>query len=523
MRTITTNCPGCCIGCGLYLLEFTPPELPEGARKLSLAHRKLAPMNEGKLCKFGMQLPSFYGREPLATRVEGAETGQDEAIRAVKDRLAGLSPDELAFVALPSTVTNEEIVSLVAGAEACGGAHLCFGFERVLNALPEDARPALVHGLPFSEIETATKIVLFFLDPYVHYPLLGRRIVTARRNGAQVIDLAFAQNGRGIADETVLIDPLDIGRVQEHRDTVANSLIIGEVTPYTSEAMISLLFRLAAETDSRLLLLKPFANATGALLLGSTGAGRGMDLFEILEGIEKGAIKGLYVLETDLSAVLANAAALQQTLGQLEVLIEQGAFRTPLSELAHVTLQSDPFYRKQGTILNIEGRLLALGGESTHGVQILEQLGSDRTFTAVQAAVQRGLGLADTAPTEFEIAVPRVDAAVDTTALPAPEPEKPAALEDERYVLWYKTNPFFWAGIRDKGFVEISPATMRALALFVGDELIEGENGERTGFKVAAVPEKLIVSEDPPGMDAGIPWRELKQTGTVRTVVLRRA
>jgi hypothetical protein len=525
MRTITTNCSGCCIACGLYLLEFSTPELPAGELKLSLAHRKLAPMNEGKLCKFGMHLPALYGREPLPTLVDGQETPQDEAIQEAKARLERLKPDEIAFVALPSTITNEEIVSFVSGAKACGSAHLCFGFEQFRNAIPKDARSAFINGLPFYEIEAASKIVLFLLDPYVHYPLLARRILKARQNGAQVTDIAFAQNWRGIADETVLIDPSDPGSIpeQELRDTVSNSLIIGEVTPYTSLALISLLLRLAAETASQLFLLKPFANSTGALLLDSSGADQRRDLFEILDRIENGSIKGLYLLETDLSAVLSHTAAVKQTLSQLDVLIEQNAFRTPQSELAHVTLQSEPFYRKRGTILNIEGRLLELGGESTNGLRILEQLGSNRAFAEVHAEVKHVLGFETAEPTEFEIAAPRVEAAVDVTTLPQREREKPEAWDDEHYVLWYKTNPFFWAGIRDKGFVEISPAAMQALGLFVGDMLIVDEAEEKTGFKVAEVPEKLIVSEDPLMVHARVPWREVQKGGTIRTVIVKRA
>ncbi|MGC9443810.1 MAG: molybdopterin-dependent oxidoreductase [Candidatus Methanospirareceae archaeon] len=524
METITTNCPGCCIACGLYLLEFSTPELPEGMHKLSLAHRKLAPMNEGKLCKFGMHLPTLYGRTPLPTLVDGAEAPQDAAIREAKSQLARLKPDEIAFVALPSAVTNEEIVSFASGAKACGSPNLCFGFEQFLNALSEDARSALISGFPFYEIEVATKIVLFLLDPYVHYPLLARRILKAREQGAQVIDIAFAQNWRGIADETVLIDPLDPESLQELRDTVANSLIIGEMTPYTSPGLISRLLGLAAETASQLFLLKPFTNSTGALLLGSSegAAAQRKDLFTILDCIEAGSIKGLYLLETDLSAVLSYTTALKQTLSQLDVLIEQNAFRTPQSEFAHVTLQSEPFYRKRGTILNIEGRLLTLGGESTNGLSILEQLGNNRTFAEVHAEVKTVLGFETKEPTEFEIAAPRIATSIDAATLPQVECEKRAAVDDEHYVLWYKTNPFFWTGIRDKGFVEISPAAMQALGLFIGDMIIVDEAEDKMGFTVTEVPEKLIVSEDPLQMHLQMPWHEIQKAGTVRKVLVKR-
>jgi len=75
--------------------------------------------------------------------------------------------------------------------------------------------------------------------------------------------------------------------------------------------------------------------------------------------------------------------------------------------------------------------------------------------------------------------------------------EEGAVAEKEGYYLWYKTNPFFWSGIRDKNFVEISAAAMRKLDLFRGDEveIEQGERKERMGFKISELPDYLILSE----------------------------
>jgi hypothetical protein len=532
METITSICPGCSIGCGLYVVESEGEE----GRKLRVVHRKVAPMNEGKLCKFGMRLPSYYDREPLQNSVDGTEVDLEEAIEAANERLKRMNPDEIAFVALPSTTTNEELVSFASLASGFDCENLSFGFERFFRDIPEEAYYAVENGLPFTDVETASKIVLFFLDPYVHYPLLARRILKAKRNGAQIIEVSFTKNERGIADECIVVAPHEFESLREQKALFKDSLIIGELTPYTNPHLVSLMLWLQASTSSRLLLLKPFLNVTGALLMGGGGKGaeKRKGLFEILDKIDSGKIKALYLLETDLTSVLLRGEAVKETLSKLELLIEQHAFRTPLSELATVTLGSEPFYRKHGTVVNIEGRLLALGGESATGLQILERMGNGRSYEELHSDVKNLLGVGSSEPSEFEIAVPRTERKFEVAFLTEfidsfislLKLERKEESGEEGYSLWYKTNPFFWAGIRDKRFVEISPVAMRTLGLFSGDqvELALGELKEKVGFKISDVLDDLIVSEDKLAIQPlEGRWSEVDQRGLPISVALRRA
>ncbi|MFQ6121418.1 MAG: hypothetical protein ACE5KE_16200, partial [Methanosarcinales archaeon] len=45
-----TVCPGCNLVCGLYIDNG------------NIDFRKNAPVNAGKLCKFGMKLPEYYAQ-----------------------------------------------------------------------------------------------------------------------------------------------------------------------------------------------------------------------------------------------------------------------------------------------------------------------------------------------------------------------------------------------------------------------------------------------------------------------------
>ncbi|MGB2728779.1 MAG: molybdopterin-dependent oxidoreductase [Halobacteriota archaeon] len=467
----------------------------EAKEKIKVLHRKTGAVNEGKLCKFGTGLHAYYERKALNNSVAGKAVKQEEAIKEAKESLDSMKPEELAFIALPGTITNEEIVSFVSLASEFGCENVSFGFERFFNGIPEEADYIIKKGLPFTEVEGASKIILFFIDPFVHYPLLARRILKAKKNGAKVIEVSFAKNERGIADETVLVNPMEgMVKIKEEKEIFEESLIIGELTPYTNRQFLSWMLWLKASTSSRLFFLKPFLNSTGAFLLGGNGkeARKKKDLFEILEGVEKGEIKALYLLETDLAGVMFESEEVAKTISKLDLLIEQNAFRTALSGAANITICSEPFYMKKGTVVNIEGRVLEIGGESEKGLQIMESIGKERSYEEVHEAVKKRIGLGKIS--EFEIAVKREERNFKV-AEPKMEIEKGEG--EEGYFLWYKTNPFFWNGVTDKDFVEISAAAMRKLGLFRGDEveIVQGVREERMGFKISELPDYLILSE----------------------------
>jgi NADH dehydrogenase/NADH:ubiquinone oxidoreductase subunit G len=484
-------CPGCSIGCGLYVDE----DKGETGTGIKIRHRKRSPVNQGKLCGFGMDLSEYYSRELLKPKVDGKEVVMEEVIDEAKNRLSSFLPDEVAFLTLAET-TNEELLSFKNLADSIGCENMDFGFGRFIRMgyqLP---------GFPLDEIEDADNIILFFVDPFVQYPLLARRILIAKKKGASIKEIAFAENERKIANESesIIIDPSEEIEIEEIADRLRlnddeGSIIIADLNPNTDPAMFATMQRLSSESESlKLLIMNPFLNSTGAFML---GLHRGdLDLFEI---IEKDDLKALYLLETDLITATLDRG-LEDALSKLELLIVQNAFETRIADIANVCIPSEPFFQKRGSIVNIEGRVIENEGFSTNGFDMIKgiRIGGEPgpSYDEIHKDVldRLSIGRID----EDEIPLKRKREGIENQ--PKPEIEMHFQKKGD-YFLVYKTNPFLWHGIRHKGFVEMSSETVRKLKLNKGDEIAiisnsEGETEmETTVFRVSELPERIVLSE----------------------------
>lgn len=506
---IKTICPGCGLGCGLYL---------EGdeERGLKVWHRKRAPVNVGKLCAFGMSLPQYYDRERLNNTVDGKPVTLDEAVSEAVKRLKGVKPEELAFVSV-GAATCEELASFINLCKGLGCKNLELGLNAAFKTLPESLHELLEIGVPLADVERASKLVLFFVEPFLQYPLLARRILKAKKNGAKVFEVAFVGSERGIADETVLLDATafinaaaeELKKLRARKDVFEDALVISEANPYTDAVLLREMFAVCAECGATLLLMKPFLTTSAALLQSSLApeTKQGLSLLEVFEDER---VKALFLLETDpAGALLLNERKIRKRLSELELLVEQGAFRTVASELAGVTLASEAFFEKRGVIVNVEGRVLENGGTSAAGVEILERMvegvtGGRRSFEEVRSEVFGTLGLGETSPKEDDVQVKRKE----TKVLAEPEglqggatavetARGAEAAESGDYLLLYRTTPAFWSGVFAKSFVEISVDAARSLKLF-RDDNVEISNAESVtlDFKISErLPERLIVSE----------------------------
>jgi NADH-quinone oxidoreductase chain G len=134
-------------------------------------------------------------------------------------------------------------------------------------------------------------------------------------------------------------------------------------------------------------LLWPYCNSHGALdcgvlperlpgyLLVADGAARsrveqvwkvkipgspGLDFNGMLEAIERGEIKGMYVVGSDPVGSHPNSDYVEKTLGKLALLVVQDMFLTPTAKLAHVVLPGTSFAEKEGTFTNVERRIQKL-------------------------------------------------------------------------------------------------------------------------------------------------------------------
>ncbi len=457
----STICPGCNFGCGLYIRE-------NGA--LEVDFRKSSPTNAGKLCRFGMSLPKFFA--PAKSIVDGKETTLEEAAKEATKRILA-SKGSVAFLSSGNT-TSEELLAFQKIAES----YLCTGVN--FEALPKDTYQTVSVGIPYSDIESAKHIVLF-IDPYEQYPLIVRRLLSAKNKGAKIT--AVWWKDLPLADENIRLN--DVSKLHLTKE----SLIIADFHPFSDAEQVKSVLTLAKNAGAKVTFLKPFANSTGAYILAKDAKQK--SLAQLIDDINKGTIKTLFALESDPSALIPS-----EMLSKLTNLIIQTG--QAVSAKANIIVAHEPLYKKKGTLINNEGRAQALGGAGTNGLGALGIIaGTKFDFNALHESVKKAIGI--TAVDEFTIPKYERPAYGAIQAAPKPMEAKPALID--------VYNPFMWFNLADDNdFVELNLNTVRALKLLKGGTLKIKSNGSAVEkkFKVAPVQDNVLLTGRKFGIEKGI-------------------
>jgi hypothetical protein len=458
-----TICPGCNFGCGLYIREND---------SLGIDFRKSSPANAGKLCRFGMSLVRFY--KPAKSMVDGKETTLEEAAKEAAKRISG-SKGSAAFLSFGNT-TSEELLAF----QKLGESYLCTGAN--FDELPEDTYQTLNIGIPYTEIEAANHIVLF-IDPYEQYPLIVRRLLSAKKKGAKIT--AIWWKDLLLVDEN--IRPVDISKMQLTKD----SLIIADFHPLSDTEQIKCILSLVKNAGAKITFLKPFGNSTGAYILSKDVKQKSLE--QLVDDINKGTIKTLFCLESDPSGLIP-----RETLSRLTNLIVQTGQSVSVSAKAHVIIAHEPLYKKKGTLINNEGRAQALGGAGTNGLDALGIIaGTKLDFNTLHESVKKAIGV--TAIDEFTI--PKFDRPQYGAIQAAMKPV------DAKQALVSVFNPFMWFNLDDDNdFVELNLITVRQLKLFKGGMIKIKSNGStiEKRFKVAPVQDNILLTGNRFGIEKGI-------------------
>jgi hypothetical protein len=456
----STICPGCNFGCGLYIRE-------NGA--LEVDFRKSSPANAGKLCRFGMNLPKLF--RPVRSMVDGKETTPEDAAKEAANRISA-SKGSVAFLSLGNT-TSEELLAF----QKIAGSYLCTGAN--FDALPEDVYLTLSVGIPYNEIEAAKHIVLF-IDPYEQYPLIVRRLLSAKNKGAKITSVWWKD--LQLANEN--IRPNDLSKLQLTNESV----IIADFHPLSDIEQIKSVLALAKNAGAKITFLKPFANSTGAYIMSKDIKQKSLTL--LVDDINKGTIKTLFALESDPSALIP-----PETLSKLTNIIIQTGQATSVK--ANIIIAREPLYKKKGTLINNEGRAQALGGTGTGGLDALGIIaGAKFDFNALHESVKKAIGV--TAIDEFTI--PKYDRPAYGAIQASTKPMEAKPVLIDVY------NPFMWNGLADDNdFVEINLNTVKALNLIKGGTLKIKSNGSsiEKKFKVAPVQDDVLLTGKRFGIEKG--------------------
>jgi formate dehydrogenase alpha subunit len=189
MEFVPTTCPYCGTGCSFYLVV-------RENRVLGIEPWHTPPINEGKLCQKGRYAHEFIHSNDRLTRPlikrNGAfvESTWDEAYRLIAKKFKSYRPEE--FVCLSSAkVSNEEnylmqkfarLVLKTNNIDHC--ARLCH--SSTVSALSEVfGSGAMTNSI--LDLQESNCIFVIGSNTFEQHPLIGRRLVLARKRGARII------------------------------------------------------------------------------------------------------------------------------------------------------------------------------------------------------------------------------------------------------------------------------------------------------------------------------------------------
>ena len=492
-------CPGCGLACGLYLREIVSET---GEASLSVDFRKSSPVNAGKLCRFGLKLPLYYAR-PQISMVGGQRSELKTAVSAAVKALKTSPAESLAFFSV-GNATNEEQKTFSALAGVFG-AVIETGMS-IYSLLPAKNRSSLNQSMSLEEVKNAKQVFLF-VDPYSQYPLLLRRVLMAKKNGAKII--SAGPRRLPVADEQFCLKPEEYGKSLSPSQ---DSILIADIHPHSDPRHIKAVLELAEISGSKTFFLKPFANSAGTELLAAHTKQRTLE--KLFEDINSGKVKTLFCLESDLLDFAPDREAAVRTLSKLDTLIIQTSRQGEFSNLADIVIGSEPFYRKQGTVLNAEGRFLSTGGGSTVGFDSLSSLaaafGKQIDFGSVQSEVFEGFGLKEAGEFVFRpLSKSLHETDEEKTACQECKPGHGSysvslskvsseSLQVPFSVSFiYSLSPFVWHGIENGNvFVEMNLQTVRKLGLVKGGtvKIRFKENTVNAKFRVSDIEDGYLLS-----------------------------
>jgi len=101
-------------------------------------------------------------------------------------------------------------------------------------------------------------------------------------------------------------------------------------------------------------------NTLGMLEMGAVPGDGGKDLWGIIEGIESGSIRGLYLLGTNPLVTFPENGRIRKALARLDLLVVQDILASELTDMAHIVLPGSAAAEKCGTFTTPDGRVQSL-------------------------------------------------------------------------------------------------------------------------------------------------------------------
>jgi NADH-quinone oxidoreductase subunit G len=331
-----------------------------------------------------------HPKRPREPRVNGSASLLEEAVQAAGKRLAGIQDraGRNAIACLGSGRNSLETQSMLN--------HFCrlmqwrepdYFLDPLLKKKVRSAISQLDSRVAVSlrQIEAADFILAAGVDPIGEAPMLALAMRQAYRREATVavldprsVSLPFPFEHlavptwdlnrclklflKDVGDESLLQKPLEIQqqimklatalRASRNPVLICGTDIVPETTPTVVGDCARSLFQEKGKCG--LFYALPDTNAFGAGLLSSADDNA---FLETVEGIERGEVKALIVVESNPIRLFPDRSRLEQALAKLEFLLVMDYVPSQIAQQAHIFLPSSTIFETGSTFINQEGRI----------------------------------------------------------------------------------------------------------------------------------------------------------------------
>lgn len=255
---------------------------------------------------------------------------------------------------------------------------------RVKDALKGVTPPPLfAHGAPIADLRLKERMprrtgILTVAAPFrVDLMRFAARAARYPANGEAAFFralTALAEDPEATPDPAALGLPLEAARAAVAGLAAAkNAVVVLGGWVLADAAATAAAFALCRAVDAKPMLLGPMANSVGLEAIGVVPSHARYGYAGMLGGDAKALL--LSNLDPAVDAVVA------ERLAGLDLLVVHAAFRTATAELAHVVLPAATGYEKEGTVVNLEGRMLPVraapidNGEATDLTGVVKAFG----------------------------------------------------------------------------------------------------------------------------------------------------
>jgi len=363
LKIAHTICPSCSIGCGVNLII-------KNQEAVGTYPYKRHPINQGKNCKKGRDsfriLNENRLKTPLIKKGGLEQVNWDEALDVASSQMKSYSSHEIGIITSGS-LTNNEYKTLKKLAESMGVENIGYNAGTFPSFEFETAN--------LDDVENSSTILIIG-DVLKENPLLGRRVILAHENDAEIItvDLASATLTGINSDEYLQLD--SISELSAELDKLlpklneSSTVLIRELETVGEFENILPKFQ---ESGARILPVLEECNSRGAM--NHLPALSKDDLKEILE-----KVKILYVVGDD------PASYLKESMKNLEFLITQDYLVTETVLMSNVVLPGSSWAEKSGSFTSTAGQTQEIS-------KIVESPGDARDDETIMIELAKKMGL----------------------------------------------------------------------------------------------------------------------------------